>query len=51
MHRLQPVAHVRQGARGDDRHRVINVGLPHFSDNRLIDYIRRYCWCIALFIF
>ena len=29
MHRLQPVARVRQGAADDDRHRVVEVGAAH----------------------
>jgi hypothetical protein len=29
MHRLESVSHVRQGALDDDRHRVVEEGLPH----------------------
>ena len=31
MHGLQPVADIRERAGGDDRHRVIEVGLAHFK--------------------
>ena len=31
LHRLQAVAHIREGARDDDGHRVIEVGLPHLG--------------------
>ena len=30
VHRLEPVAHVRQGAADDDRHGVVHVGTFHF---------------------
>ena len=31
MHRLQAIAHVRQGARRDDRHRVLDERLLHLA--------------------
>ena len=31
MHRLQAVAHVRQGARRDDRHRILDKRLLHLA--------------------
>ena len=31
LHGLEPVAHVRERARDDDRHRVVEVGLPHLG--------------------
>ncbi len=33
MHRLQPVAHIRQRPADDDAHRVIHVGTLHFVFN------------------
>ena len=34
MHRLQPVAHVGQGARHDHAHRVIEIRAPHLLFDR-----------------
>jgi hypothetical protein len=43
MHRLQPVARVRQGARDDDGHGVVHEGLPHLVFDR-----DRYPFSLAL---
>ena len=39
VHRLQSVAHVRERARGDDRHRVVEVRLAHFRRDRARHHI------------
>jgi hypothetical protein len=39
LHRLEAVAHVRQGARGDDAHGIVQVGLAHL----LLDVYALYC--------
>ena len=38
MHRFQPVAHIRNGAGDDNRHRIIEVGALHL----LFDCYRRH---------
>ena len=33
LHRLEAVAHIREGSGHDDRHRIIDVGRTHFMVN------------------
>src|SRR5438132_5499961 len=56
LHRLQAVAHIREGARDDDGHRVIEVGLPHLgleldTDDALVvrsvDHVAPCSLCLA----
>ena len=42
MHRLQPVAHVGQGAGRDDGHGVVQVRLAHLGRDVAVDDAERY---------
>jgi len=51
VHRLQAVAHVRQGAADDDRHRIGEIALPHLlfdGDGRNLVRIGRRQACLVV---
>jgi hypothetical protein len=48
LRRLEPVAHVRQRARDDDRHRVIDVAGLHLGFDRDVHDLRAVVQCHGL---